>query len=98
MSQMVTLQRQSTGYLDFSSHHPLAHNISDFVLLSLCIALIFDPSHRGRSSHWDGTSQMVTPTVYMIGRYSSLSDPTLMQVPSDPKHQPVAMVTLPYVQ
>jgi hypothetical protein len=87
-------------YLDFSSHHPLAHKVSVIRTLycrasALSSSLIHrteEEVHIRTALHRNGYPHCV------IRRYNTLSDPTLMQVPSDPEHQPVTTVTLPYVQ
>ena len=79
---------------------PLAHKISVIRTLycrasALSSSLIHrteEEVHIGMALHQNGYPYR------MICRYNSLSYPTLMQVPSDPEHQPVAMVTLSYVQ
>ena len=42
-------------YLDFSSHHPMQHKVSDIVSSSFHFVVVFDPTHKGGSSHKDST-------------------------------------------
>ena len=97
---VYTKPTHTDRYLDFFSHHPLAHNISVIRTLycrasALSSSLIHhteEEVHIRTALHQNGYPHRV------IRRYSTLSDPTVMQVPSDPEHQPVTMATLSYVQ